>query len=182
MSELKDYRIPTRSGNVCHCYLKSEADKLIATLTDKANYYERAYKNKSKELADTCRFYEDELRHHKFKRCLAMAKSCKDLHDRYQTEYDCDEGFGDGMLRWIRWATKWHNRWLQLADEFKADEVIIKYDKSQEKLVRKLLENKDLVIGLDVAEGNDKCVEVTYCIRNKDDILNVETLQIKELK
>lgn len=30
MSELKDYRIPTRSGNVCHCYLKSEADKVIA--------------------------------------------------------------------------------------------------------------------------------------------------------
>lgn len=30
MSELKDYRIPTRSGNVCHCYFKSEADKVIA--------------------------------------------------------------------------------------------------------------------------------------------------------
>lgn len=58
----------------------------------------------------------------------------------------------------------------------------IRYDKSQEKLVRKLLENKNIVIGLDVAEGKDKCFEVTYCIRNKDDILNVETLQIKEIK
>ena len=30
MSELKAYWIPTRSGNSCHCYLKSEADKVIA--------------------------------------------------------------------------------------------------------------------------------------------------------
>jgi hypothetical protein len=60
--------------------------------------------------------------------------------------------------------------------------VIIKYEKSQEKLVRKLLENKNLVIGLDVADGKDKCLEVTYCIRNKDDILTVETLQVKEAK
>jgi hypothetical protein len=60
--------------------------------------------------------------------------------------------------------------------------VIIKYDKSQENIVRKLLENKNIVIGLDVAKGKDKCFEVTYCIRNKDDILKVETLQIKEYK
>ncbi len=60
--------------------------------------------------------------------------------------------------------------------------MIIKYEKSQEKLVRKLLENKNLVIGLDVADGKDKCLEVTYCIRNKDDILTVETLQVKEAK
>ena len=48
--------------------------------------------------------------------------------------------------------------------------------------MRKLLENKNIVIGLDVAKGKDKCLEVTYCIRNKDDILKVETLQIKEAK
>lgn len=58
--------------------------------------------------------------------------------------------------------------------------MVKNYDKSQEKLVRGLLENKNLVIGLDVAKGKDKSVEVTYCIRNKDEILKVETLQIKE--
>ena len=58
----------------------------------------------------------------------------------------------------------------------------IRYDESQEKLVRGLLENKDLVIGLDVGKGKDKCVEVTYCIRNKDEILTTETLRIMEEK
>lgn len=58
----------------------------------------------------------------------------------------------------------------------------IRYDESQENLVRGLLENKNLVIGLDVAKGKDKCVEVTYCIRNKNEILTTETLQIKEIK
>lgn len=58
----------------------------------------------------------------------------------------------------------------------------IYYDKSQENLVRSLLENKDLVIGLDVAKGKDKCIEATYSIRNKNEILTTETLQIKEIK
>lgn len=56
------------------------------------------------------------------------------------------------------------------------------YDESQENLLRGLLENKDLVIGLDVAKGKDKCFEVTYCIRNMDEILTTETLRIKEVK
>ena len=50
------------------CYDRDEADKYIALLKDKANYNECAYKLKSEELADTCRFYEDELRHNKYKR------------------------------------------------------------------------------------------------------------------
>ena len=52
-------------------YRKSEADKYINLLKDKANYNEFAYKLKSEELADTCRFYEDELRRQKHKRCLS---------------------------------------------------------------------------------------------------------------
>ena len=34
MSELKAYWIPTRSGNSLHCYLKDEADKVIAELEE----------------------------------------------------------------------------------------------------------------------------------------------------
>lgn len=59
--------------------------------------------------------------------------------------------------------------------------MIIKCDESQQYLVlRRLLENKNLVIGLDAAKGEDKCVEATLCVRNNGEILTVETLKIKE--
>ena len=34
MSELNTYYIPTRSGNSCSCYLKSDADKFISELEE----------------------------------------------------------------------------------------------------------------------------------------------------
>lgn len=34
MSELNTYYIPTRSGNSCLCYLKSDADAVIAELEE----------------------------------------------------------------------------------------------------------------------------------------------------
>lgn len=101
--DIQDYR-----GEV---YLKSEADKYINLLKDKANYNEYAYKNKSKELADTCRFYEDELRHNKYKRCFAMAKLCESeayIHE-HGSEYDEDL---------VAWFGKWYKRWLKLAEQF----------------------------------------------------------------
>ena len=64
--DIQDYR-----GEV---YLKSEVDKVIALLKDKATYNECAYILKSEELANTCIFYEEELRHQKYKRCLTMAR------------------------------------------------------------------------------------------------------------
>lgn len=41
-------------------YIKSEVDKVIALLKDKANYNEEGYKIKKQELSDTCRFFEEE--------------------------------------------------------------------------------------------------------------------------
>ena len=86
-------------------YRKSEADKYINLLKDKANYNEFAYKLKSEELADTCRFYEDELRHQKYRRCLAMAQVL---------EHVCPI-----TNRKAKWRDKWHKRWLELAEQFK---------------------------------------------------------------
>ena len=93
-------------------YPKSEADKYIALLKDKANYNECEYKLKSEELANTCRFYEDELRHHKYKRCLAMAKWCDTKGDWY---YSIGESFRDRVDFYI----KWRDKWLELAEKFK---------------------------------------------------------------
>lgn len=86
-------------------YRKSEADKYINLLKDKANYNEFAYKLKSEELADTCRFYEDELRHQKYRRCIAMAQVL---------EHVCPI-----TNRKAKWMDKWHKRWLELSEKFK---------------------------------------------------------------
>ena len=90
-------------------YRKSEADKYINLLKDKANYNEFAYKLKSEELADTCRFYEDELRHQKYRRCLAMANWC---NDRYILD-DCLYELGK-----IGFYKRWEKRWMELAEKF----------------------------------------------------------------
>ena len=96
-------------------YRKSEADKYINLLKDKANYNEFAYKLKSEELADTCIFYEDELRHQKYKRCLAMAKMCDEVMMSCELR-------GYTVLRiWANkheWAMRWKYRWLKLAEKF----------------------------------------------------------------
>lgn len=54
--------------------------------------------------------------------------------------------------------------------------MIIKYDEMDEETLKRLLGNKNLIIGLDVAGGKDKSVEVTYCIRNGFDIIKTDTI------
>lgn len=51
-----------------------------------------------------------EIRHNKYKRCLAMASKCR-LRARW---------FGDmDFYKKEQWALKWHKRWLELAEKFK---------------------------------------------------------------
>lgn len=70
-------------------YLKSEADKVIAE-------------------------QEKEARHHKYKRCMAMAKWCK---DRIENVVQYNEH--DDWLIINEYWERWHNRWIELADKFK---------------------------------------------------------------
>lgn len=111
MSELKVYHHELRHNEYEEFYLKYEADKVIALLTDKSNYNEYAYKRKSEELADSCRFYEDELRHHKYKRCLAMANYWVAIG------YHCVDG------KHRQSAERHHRKWLELAKKFKDKEA-----------------------------------------------------------
>ena len=123
MSELKvidaDMMADVRSL-IGQFYRKSESDKYIKLLKDKANYNEFAYKLKSEELADTCRFYEDELRHQKYRRCLAMAKMCDEVMMSCELR-------GYTVLRiWANkheWAMRWKYRWLELSEKFKDKET-----------------------------------------------------------
>jgi hypothetical protein len=62
---------------------------------------------------------EQEIRHYKRKCCRAMANMSSEKAGHYRAEYDAEEGFGDGWLKWIRWAKKWSSRWTELADKFR---------------------------------------------------------------
>ena len=76
----------------------------------------REQANAANRLRDSM---EQAIRHHKYKRCLALAKMCQEKAAHYRAEYNAEEGFGDGWLKWIRWARKWGNRWLAIAEKFK---------------------------------------------------------------
>ena len=115
MSELKSYDLVDIQDYRGEVYIKSEADKEIALLTDKANYNEFAYKRKSEELADSCRFYEDELSHNKYKRCLAMAMCCR-LKRVDAADYRIP------IKKW-EFYEKWRQRWMELAEQFKDKEA-----------------------------------------------------------
>ena len=53
-----------------------------------------------------------ELRHQKYKRCLAMAKWCDTKGDWY---YSLGESFRNRVDFYI----KWRDKWLELAERFK---------------------------------------------------------------
>ena len=49
------------------------------------------------------------IAHHKYKRCLAMARWCNERHTFNETNEK------------RTWLHKWHNRWLELAEKFKTN-------------------------------------------------------------
>ena len=60
--------------------------------------------------------------------------------------------------------------------------MLIRYDESQQDLLKKVLDNPDINIGLDAAIGKDRCIEVTYCIRKGNEVIKVDTISFKEVK
>lgn len=133
MSELKTRYIDDtyveyyNSGKheLAQIYLKSEADKAIADLEEshkkevgqllieivklKADYKEACGR------LQTANLIKDEqlaaTRHHKHKRCLAMARWC-------EAENYTECWYHENSER-CKWTEKWHRRWLELAEKFK---------------------------------------------------------------
>lgn len=118
MSELKADKTFV-FGEECLAYKKSEADnviaekdKQIAGLRNEADIYKAKYEQEydiavhnEKQLSAM----RIELRHHKYKRCLAMAEVL---------EHVCPM-----TNRKAKWRDKWHKRWLTLADKYKDGNV-----------------------------------------------------------
>lgn len=95
-------------------YEKAEADKVIADLKEKhkTEVKELLYLIRDKENNFNRAFdsVEKELRHNKYKRCLAMARWCREC-----SWSKCVEK--------VDFYYKWYNRWMELADAFKDKEA-----------------------------------------------------------
>ena len=84
---------------------KSEADEVIAELKNQVHEYAQGlYEIQSRT--------ENEIRHGKYKRCLAMAKWC---NERWILD-DCLYELGK-----TRFYERWEKRWLKIAEQFKED-------------------------------------------------------------
>lgn len=94
-------------------YDKSEADKVIAELEDCIRDYSENEKNLVIANLDMQR---REL-HHKYKRCLEMAKWCAAMSVDNQHNY---KNFPTHKSKFrIEHYSKWYMRWLELAEKFK---------------------------------------------------------------
>ena len=122
MSELNVYHHELRPNEYAEFYLKYEADKVIAEKDTEIQRLENlceSYRIDCDNLAiREANAYKEierdnkQLRHHKYKRCLAMAKWC-DAQVEWYNSLNEDYSF------WLELYVKWHNRWLELAEKFK---------------------------------------------------------------
>lgn len=146
MSEPKSF-IVLYGGKFIRAYEESEADKVIAELKDKCQMHDffwegcgfakRGFKNtiavseaydfmeaENVRLKEAIAVYQRnekldiwEIRHSKYKRCLAMAKWCENAILGWmgsKESFSSHQRYVKVML-----FTKWQNRWLKIAEQFK---------------------------------------------------------------
>jgi hypothetical protein len=105
----------TGKHELAQIYLKSEADKVIAEKDEKIDELEERIDELQKATDSAwskVNAMYDELRHNKYKRCLAMAMRC---HKESLWWYSK----GYGFEKYDKFWEKWENRWLELAEKFK---------------------------------------------------------------
>ena len=85
-------------------YLKFEADKVIAELKKACN-----------DKDDWCLHTLKEIRHHKYKRCLWLARWCASRSASWCLDP------ADEQLHKSDFYDKWKLRWLELAKKFKEE-------------------------------------------------------------
>jgi hypothetical protein len=116
MSELKVYHCNEWHNEYTEFYLESDVDKVLAELIEKN---ERLSNDCLIKASNTFREIEKEIRHHKYKRCLAMAKWCSERIARIEKDYAFWRHGKDYASNFYK---RWRNRWLELAEKFKNKE------------------------------------------------------------
>lgn len=94
-------------------YDKYEVDNMIAKLQENVRKERSAkvdYKISANDLSEGLAQAYSENRHHKYKRCLAMAMRCKAERDIFNLTPKTTK---------VKFFARWHKRWLALAEKFK---------------------------------------------------------------
>ena len=114
MSELKAYRIKgVTLGDFHDVYIKSEADKVIAELDAeiaRLNAIRKVHVEAIESMGAGLLQDDKEIRHQKYKRCLAMAKWCDAERDIFNLTPKVTK---------VEFFARWHKRWLEIATKFK---------------------------------------------------------------
>ena len=122
MIELKVYHCNESHNEYTEFYIKSEADKVIAKLEEKLDTTKKLL-NKALDCISNGKNHMMSLarknNHANYKRCLAMAKWCKLEQERIELieNQDITDDDFDKLVKGF--YTKWHSRWLELAEKFK---------------------------------------------------------------
>ena len=100
------------------CNIRQMCKDVLAKLEEQeseiAELKEIDSKNRSAYYKDLSMMAKD-VEHHKYKRCLAMAKLCRSRACFYDTMRENNLDWGVKSDR----AYKWHQRWLKIAEQIK---------------------------------------------------------------
>ena len=138
MSELNVYHHESRPNEYDEFYLKSEADKVIAEKDAeiaRLNAIRKVHVEAIESMGAGLLQDEEENRHSKYKRCLAMADWCEATALWcYQAANTLPAGFHATLhgkpvmieparlFKRSALLAKWNTRWLELAEKFKHKE------------------------------------------------------------
>lgn len=127
MSKLKVYvpqdgpygLVPEEGGSPVEeetCYLKSEADNLIAELNIRICDSNEDFEIANNQIERLLKI----VRHHKYKRCIAMARWCF-TKSNYHFVVGRSEGGKNELAHYriSRLYSKWYKRWMELSEKFK---------------------------------------------------------------
>lgn len=98
-----------------------EKDKEIAELKEQVSEERSAkvdYKISANDLSNGLKEAFEEIKHHKFKRCLYMAKWCFTKSNYHFVLARHGEDGKENNRKSILYS-KWRSRWLEIAEEFK---------------------------------------------------------------
>ena len=118
-------------GDLVECYLKSEADKVIEEkdkeiqrLENLCESYRIDCDNLAIREANACKEIErdnKQLRHQKYKRCLAMAEMCEARYDEEDAKVNGCGASWEYISKEIKYWERWQLRWLKIAEKFKEE-------------------------------------------------------------